>query len=765
MMLIKKILSCVLITTILLSLSIRIFAAGTTASDISTMAAALNKLGILQGSNGNFHLNDKTTRTEAAALIIRMLGKANYVIQNTEQLKNTKYPDVPSKEWYAPYVGYCTQYNIMVGNPDGKFSPNQNINEKAFLKMALCALGYVYNTDFDWSNVYQKAYLAGIVTDPAYAAKAQDNNNYLRSDAVQVLYNSLNAMKKGTSTKMVFTLVNEGAFARDVIDTSGILGLDKATEIDITTATGFSSIEVNLNESIQSINAADITITDSTSTTTSAITTGGLTVLSAAVANDKIQIITSGQTPNKNYTIKINSVTDINGNISGPLTGTFKGFVRQEVASDYFRISKIEQISANVINVYFTHPVNNNSETASYYEFAKNGNTLITGSTQNITVKKLPSVGNAVSIYLKNTILTQGEVYNLKLSGKLTSSYGVRLNEGNGETVDFVATVASTGQLNVLSIEAQTNSSVKIVFSRDVDTSWAEKFLNYTVYDASKNMISVTRAAKSGVGDTGDRTIILSLAAPLDKTKQYEVKIEYIPDIYKQSSIEGSFKFSGAYPENNDLGVKQTVSEYSNCVVLLFNKALDKSFATNTTNYLIKGITDGSFSTAPAKVYYEDTYGDIMVKLYLPSDKYFSSTQKYAIYITGLKDSAGGLQPPVIRVEFNGSSYSAVKPQIVDAVTISKDAVKLMFSPEIAFDLNNLNTSNYTLEYTENGETFKLEPISITYVDARTLVLRFDSIDYSKSYQIRFMTIDDYSGAYSRTAAEGGNTAAVRQGR
>ena len=692
-------------------------------------------------------------------MIVRMLGKENFVKQNAEQFKFTKYADVQSKEWFAPYVGYCTQFNIMGGFSDGSFAPKESITEKAFIKMAMCALGYVYNEDFDWTNVYQKAYSLGIVTDSTYASKTTDNKDYLRSGAVKVLFQSLNTFKKGTSSKMVFTLVNEGVFTSQAISASGILGADKATEIDVITATAANSIEINLNENIQNVNAVDILIYDAATTGSS------LAVQSVAIAQDKIQVITAGQIPGKNYTVRITNITDAIGNISGQLISTFKGFAQQQVTSDLFRISKVEQTSANVVNVYFTHPVNDNSETSAYYELTKNGGTFITGTTSNFTVKKLQSVNNAVSIYLKNLTLVPGEVYGLKVSGKLTSSYGVKLGEGYGESMDFVTTAVDAGQLSVSDVQAWTSTSVRVTFNRDIDPGWAEKRLNYTVYDANKTAIEVTKAVLTDSGDDSGKSVMLSLAAPLDKTRQYEVKMEFVPDIYMQSKIEDkSFPFLGVYAENSELALSQAVSDYYNCAVLIFNKALDAATAANKANYVIKGVSNTSFNVVPEKAYYQDQYGMYMVKLYLPAGKTFNNSQRYKVYVSGLKDSLGTSQLSVIQGEFIGGGNSIVRPQLTDALTVSKDAVKLLFNIEIAFDLNNMNPSNFALEYVENGETLKMQPIGVTYVDAITMVLRFDELDPVKTYLLTFNSINDYSGVYSRTAAEGGNTITVRRG-
>ena len=103
-----------------------------------------------------------------------MLGKENYVKQNADKLKYTKYFDVEAKAWYAPYVDSAIQ-QYSCRQPDGSFAPLENVSEKAFHQDGACAIGYEYGTDFDWTNVYQKAYEVGIVIGDAYASKIQDN--------------------------------------------------------------------------------------------------------------------------------------------------------------------------------------------------------------------------------------------------------------------------------------------------------------------------------------------------------------------------------------------------------------------------------------------------------------------------------------------------------------------------------------------------------------------------------------------------------------
>ena len=120
------ILSAILTVTAMTSVS----AAVVPEADIEEMADALNKLNILQGANGDYMLDNYMTRAEAAAFIVRMLGKENYVKENSESLIPVKYADVRANDWFAPYVGYSTLMGIIGGNPDGTFAPRENATEK-----------------------------------------------------------------------------------------------------------------------------------------------------------------------------------------------------------------------------------------------------------------------------------------------------------------------------------------------------------------------------------------------------------------------------------------------------------------------------------------------------------------------------------------------------------------------------------------------------------------------------------------------------------
>ena len=85
------------------------------ASTIQEKAEVLNSLSILRGYKGDFKLKDKLERCEAAAFIVRILGKEDYVLENHLLYRTTGFPDVVTSEWYAPYIEYCVEQGIING--------------------------------------------------------------------------------------------------------------------------------------------------------------------------------------------------------------------------------------------------------------------------------------------------------------------------------------------------------------------------------------------------------------------------------------------------------------------------------------------------------------------------------------------------------------------------------------------------------------------------------------------------------------------------
>ena len=88
---------------------------------------------------GYFFPEASITRAEAATIFARIMsGYDESKLKNT----NTGFKDVPSNEWYAKYVSYLEDKNIIFGY-DGYFRPNDNITRAEFA--AIC-VRYVEKT-------------------------------------------------------------------------------------------------------------------------------------------------------------------------------------------------------------------------------------------------------------------------------------------------------------------------------------------------------------------------------------------------------------------------------------------------------------------------------------------------------------------------------------------------------------------------------------------------------------------------------------------
>jgi hypothetical protein len=116
---------------------------------------------------------------------------SNFTKANTY---NGQFSDVPSGQWYAPYVQAAYEYGLMTGTSATTFSPGKNLTIAEALKMAAC-LHSIYNkgaADFSAGTPWYQPYLDyaldnGIISAP-YANYTADAT---RSDFAVIFANAL----------------------------------------------------------------------------------------------------------------------------------------------------------------------------------------------------------------------------------------------------------------------------------------------------------------------------------------------------------------------------------------------------------------------------------------------------------------------------------------------------------------------------------------------------------------------------------------------
>ncbi len=753
----KKAIALLTILCVLLTMTLTVYSVQ--ANTVNDKVKTLNRLTVLMGDGVDFNLDGQLRRSEVATFIVRLMGKETEVLANKAKWSVADYMDVENNAWYAPYIGYCSQLGIIGGFPDGTYKPNDNISEKAFLKLVLGVLGYKYNTHFTWSNVLQKSYDVGLIDDPNYQYMDKDNINYKRSAVVDVLYNSLDRVNRETKVTVLDNLISLNIVDRTTAVEEGLIEDPIITAITNISVIDANTIKIKFNESIEALTDAKIEIYDSQSQTSK------LTVKIKSQSSDEVIVTTSAQIPKKNYTVKISDIVDLDGNRNS-IIGSFTGYQNVEVNSTFFRINKVEAVSKNVINVFFTHPISMNVELPMYYEILDGDKSFVKGSFSSTTIKVLAPYDNAVSIFVKEKDFLDGANYTLKINGDMTSIYNSKLNNGSGDVMSFTASAKANESFYITNVTPINKEFVKVQFSKDVDISTAQVSANYTIKDSNGVPGFISKAVVTNEGVYKNKEVTLQVNSLIDSSNVYILTMNNIYDSFNQMQLpkDEKYQLTGNSKEVEDLTIVNVFAEDKGTLHVYFNRPLNELTATDPNRYTLMGVTNPGYSANPSSVYYDSVLNPYMVKLSIPSDA-VSSPDLFKLKVDWIMQDYMGKTTSDTYFTFSGVTNENVKPYMVEALIISNDTIKVTFNEEISSAAPNTLTTNYSLQYKEGSNTIMQTPVSVAYINERTLTLRFNDLSFSKNYMLRFTDrLVDYSGANFRLASDNANGISVYLG-
>ncbi len=753
----KKLISLITVVCIVISLSLPAFATKTVS--ISEKAKTLNKIDILQGNGNDFNLEGKLLRGEAATFIVRLMGMEKSVLAEKDKWSKTNFKDIKKSDWYAPYIGYCSQIGIINGYPDGYYKPNESISEKAFLKLVLGVLGYKYNIDFTWSDVCTKAYDTGLVYDYTYQSKVADDTKYKRGSVVEVLYNSLNRRNKDTGVKILDNLIEKDVVDRFIAVAEGLINDPVTTSISSVTSMDMNTLKVKFNESIKALAGSNIKVFETKNESSA------LSITINSQSSDELILKTVSQVPDKEYSIRVSDVTDKDGNVID-VEGTFTGYKLVEVNSDFFKIKKIEAISKNVINVFFTQPINMNAEMPTYFEILQGDSSYIKGGFQTISSKVLAPYDNAITIFCKEKEFLDGASYILKISGELFSVYGAKLNNGSGDKMGFVAKASANEGFHITNVYAVNKKYVKIQFSKDININNAQVNINYTIKNSDGIPGFISKAVVTKEGVYKNKEVTLLVPSLMEANKVYELTVKNLTDSFDQMKLSESdiYKFAGVSEDPKALSIENVSPQDKGTLVVYFNRPLNELTATDCFRYTLMGVTEPSFSVIPSSVYYDSVLNPYMVKLYIPGDS-AATPSTYKLKVDALMQDYMGETTGEINYTFNGSGSDNCKPYMEEALIISDDMIRVKLNEEITSNYPNTMASNYVLEYQEGSNTARKNAVSVSYVNAKMLILKFDKLDLSKQYTLKFTDrLVDYSGGNARLSSDNSNGISVYVG-
>lgn len=709
------------------------------AVDTNAKADVLNTIKVLKGDGNGYNLSGTLTRKEAATFIVRMMGKENLVMENENSYSKTKFTDVDSSQWYAPYVGYCVKQGIIDGFSDNTYKPDDIISEKAFLKLTLGVLGYVKDVDFSWDEVYSYSYKIGLVKDSSYKTKTADNMDYKREAVVNALYNALSIEVKGQDKNVVECLIENKAITTELAVKAGLITDETVTDIEKIVVKSATELVITLNEDVEDIAKEQVVIyeTEETSKT--------LTVTVKSYKDEVLTLKTSTQAEGKDYTVNIMDVVDTQG-ISSTVAKEFKGYVETVVKSDLLKVSEVQGVSDKEIDVFFTQPINTNAEVVTYYEILEEGKSFINyGDFSQLSAKIIKGTNNGVRLFLKgNKSFNGNRIYTLKVKGTLTGAFGTKVNEGEETSIDFAAKMEEYEKIGVIFPEPFDKNTVKVMFNRQVDQSSGELITNYTIKEVGASYSTPVNTAK--VMADG-KTVMLKTITPLDKSKVYEIEIKNVQDDTRMSTVEDT-KLQMALPENRDgQPYIVDVSSYDNkTVYVFFDRPLDPMSAQQISSYLIRGKSDSSYTTqSPLRAYYDIKTPEMVI---LSLSNPMKDGESYELVTQSLlKDLVGNSTTKSEVREFAGTGYRSEYPEPVEVMTIGDNKVKVIFSRFISGGGSNSSASNYHLVYTDSdGKDVSVTPISSpNFVGPKTIILNFSNVE-AKVYELKIDSIVDESG-------------------
>lgn len=168
---------------------------------------ALNKLGILKGTEKGLELEKGLTRAEGATMYARLLGVESEIEKWAKENPNynSGFKDLPN--WAKQTVNYLHAKNLVKGVSSTEYGSNSMMSVNDFTTLVLRALGYNDSSgDFQWNNAGTKTQEIGLYSDD----KIQPNNvleeDFTRGSMSYVSYNALFFKNPKTGERLIDNL-------------------------------------------------------------------------------------------------------------------------------------------------------------------------------------------------------------------------------------------------------------------------------------------------------------------------------------------------------------------------------------------------------------------------------------------------------------------------------------------------------------------------------------------------------------------------------
>ena len=182
-------------------------------------AEELSSLGLFKGTDNGYELDRAPSRTEAAVMLVRLLGKEEQALASSA---THPFNDVP--QWADRYIAYMYSEGLTNGISDTQFGAAGVCEAKMYITFVLRALGYDDAAgDFTYNNAISFARMTSVINSDDYFRISQ--NEFLRGDLASISFWALFAELNRDTKLLLEKLIDEKAvnvdkakFYLDVID-------------------------------------------------------------------------------------------------------------------------------------------------------------------------------------------------------------------------------------------------------------------------------------------------------------------------------------------------------------------------------------------------------------------------------------------------------------------------------------------------------------------------------------------------------------------
>lgn len=359
-----------------------------------------------------------------------------------------------------------------------------------------------------------------------------------------------------------------------------------------------------------------------------------------------------------------------------PISSTTKSFTINSQSGN----PQIESVTSNnvdTIYVKYNRPMDDQTALEpSNYKI--NGDTVdvddsyVTFDTDsNDTVVKITKIGD---------MLKSGE-NTVTVSGNIEDTFGNYINQS---TVNLYVG-GSTDKPTVSSASVLDEKTMRLKFSKDVSTSYAENKGNYTVLDSTGSNITYDIDSIYAVTIDGNdkRTFDIRFKNDDLKDSKYTLTVKNVIDTQPTPNIMNDYTTTVSGMDNQGINVTQILrrADDSHAVAIFFSKAMDDNSLQNSANYVFKD-GSGDVRSLPSSATITPSRDDKSVTIEFPSGYTIcsgsSGSSVIEMGVKNLKDCDGN--------PMDLSSYMA------DVTTSDQDGPKLVAgTAQMTFEGNDID--------------------------------------------------------------------------